>query len=1282
MGFRGFLYAIVLVYAVAPIVYAEQRFPVIKSDEDRIRLILSIQQYVPSLLSLENSNKDFFTLFDSADQLTRSLDKIPKYHELLEEKGPELVITMKGKGSDGVERKINAPRLDDMKVELTTALESLKGETTQKALQAAIENSTKNSLANGNAQGFLTGLINTLSPKARGQVFKAQYNEQLKLLSEMLPDDVIEKGFKAENFGIEEEKLSRDEALKLLQQKKASEEELVQLVKLDAALRLAKTKDAPLETIKKQISAWTPDTLKPILEAGDAFKPVNDSLLADYGKMPGAKGVLERVDRDMKALVDVTKVQNAKPSKVPTLILREAPPWIGIFRGCAGGDCSTSHSWAYGVSPTDRVFLVTGEDGQLKGYTHGVILETDGKRSLFIHTIAGPKISADNTYQILQGMDMAKNRLGVQEITISDGGGSRINYAPIVKVFQELAKNSAPKATKIIDSAVRPTVDAKSNASYDKSDGFKTAYPLRVPKDEEHTMDVEVREAGEAKLKDKISKGDALMLVADLRALGNNGAADRVAKAMKVTAQDVTDFSQIISNEKALPVQEYLDSVMAHFKELGLPTTKDFLQSKETALMLGYLKAPDATKGQNASRALDYVFRLNDGNPTVVANLIRPIVDALLETPKMKNYITRKVADPNTNLNQFKQYFLGGDKNGIVLRGLLENFAGNNDAVSKHAATQLSAYLLNGSDKAPLEKALAEIRQEYQKTKNPNLDPAIFRERFATAKFQQNWIDQNMPAKPKENAPLAAGLHLTENDTIVTPKGANVRVLSVLDRGSKTSLYLVQDKKGAKQLLTMANTQEPKPLEKISKEVQRTNQYEKLQLPHLRVNESNDWFLLKEYGEGMTGQEWLDSKEKDKGGTKEEVLARLGELLGELTKKGLYVGHLEPEDLFYDGQRWKLLRSGSIEEGQEMAKAGEKYVAKFADRWSESFKEMLQAKINEAKTTQEKEIAAQKPAEETEPQPEKETEPVPLVSKKPKSEKAKSAGSIVEEEVVEVAPPKMKANDKYAQAWLDALNQVKNPGKKPVGEQVPVENPFIAALKNANGENEEKPNPKVEAPKQKTEAAPAFPVGQEVPVIALGGKYKKDQILRTPAGRTLQIMDVVDEGSKTKDYIVRDPRGRRFFLKVATEHEKGRARIAKDTERAQLYAEHELPHFAAVESSPNFVLKEYAADVQTAKSFLKTDPANNNERLQSLRNVFSELIEAGIYVGHLEPKDVLWDGEAWKIIDSGSVETGLDPDEARDKYEEKFPDRWGKNAASKLRLGAECDAALGNLAQK
>jgi len=172
-----------------------------------------------------------------------------------------------------------------------------------------------------------------------------------------------------------------------------------------------------------------------------------------------------------------------------TLSLVEQNPFFAIFRGCSADDCSTTGSFPYPNDPSERVFFIYDENNKgLLGYISSTLVKDKNnpqKNILYISTIAGKRITTEQTEDILNSLFLIKKDLGVDEIYIptKDNIDALINYNNIKSYFLK----SIPKSEKNIikaeivypHSKIRDSIEAftsnYNSANYDHQEKNRQA---------------------------------------------------------------------------------------------------------------------------------------------------------------------------------------------------------------------------------------------------------------------------------------------------------------------------------------------------------------------------------------------------------------------------------------------------------------------------------------------------------------------------------------------------------------------------------------------------------------------------------------------------------------------------------------------------------------------------------------------------------------------------------------------------------------------------------------
>jgi len=160
------------------------------------------------------------------------------------------------------------------------------------------------------------------------------------------------------------------------------------------------------------------------LEAADFAKfqgaaPMEAALSSALGKTPEQlddkeKKWAQRWGKRYSFTSEGQAYRNANHSKFQ---LDEVTPWVALFRGSVGDDCSTNGSLSP-FNPDERVFHIRGSDGKLLGYVSGVNTVVDGKDTFYINSLNGKEISKEQAEAILKGLEASMGQLGVSQVAV------------------------------------------------------------------------------------------------------------------------------------------------------------------------------------------------------------------------------------------------------------------------------------------------------------------------------------------------------------------------------------------------------------------------------------------------------------------------------------------------------------------------------------------------------------------------------------------------------------------------------------------------------------------------------------------------------------------------------------------------------------------------------------------------------------------------------------------------------------------------------------------------
>ncbi len=664
---------------------ADFKPPTFQSDQERVSYLEYLEEHLPTLFEEPASyDRDFFEILDSQATLYEQLNKLPDFQTAMKSRPPLVEIVISDPSSHSPDLDIiHSPSTPEDKAQAESWKKGLIERTRKFFLaetgkgprapphtevHARLQTELKSLETSGSMNGFLTGLINSLPPTQRGAIFKMPLEQQLQALAHELPEDVIASGFRASNFGITAGHLSKEEALKMLRSRIQSEAELRDLLSLWLLTSEGGSIDAIPATLKKQAQRIIDET--PLLKA--KFKTA--------AAAPPAQ----------------------KPSA--SLLLREVPPQIAVFRGCAGSDCSTKYSFGYPWDPMERVFYVWDEKGALKGYVSTTLVESGVKRALYVHTINGKRLSAANTEAVLSALHSQKSALGADEILLPVEGkvGENINFKEIQDVLRHHTKGAPEVLISYLNAKTRETLDQASTGKYDLMSKNKTAvtfHPKHAePKNPPLKITLETKEPSPFVAK-QISRDKALFMALNFSFFDNETLAEKIATTIGVNQENYKALVDVFKNIENLPIREFRAIVRASLSHLGVSKgllADDALFFRTPNLIAtGQLKAPDCLTPENRELTVGlatYALGSENLDQALVIALLKREPKAFSEDRKFLKAVKKLAfSDELEEFGHFQEVLASGFK--IDLHALIqEGFADPEPHVRQGAARLAGEY--------------------------------------------------------------------------------------------------------------------------------------------------------------------------------------------------------------------------------------------------------------------------------------------------------------------------------------------------------------------------------------------------------------------------------------------------------------------------------------------------------------------------------------------------------------------------------------------------------------
>ena len=129
--------------------------------------------------------------------------------------------------------------------------------------------------------------------------------------------------------------------------------------------------------------------------------------------------LLESLKSRVESLYSDPKATVEKERIVRSLILREVPPTLGIYRGVVGNDCSSANSMPFPYSPYERVWWIEDSKGVRFGYVSGNITLVDDKPTLYIRDVQVPGIGEPWVIDlVIKGLYLSRRYFGSDQMTL------------------------------------------------------------------------------------------------------------------------------------------------------------------------------------------------------------------------------------------------------------------------------------------------------------------------------------------------------------------------------------------------------------------------------------------------------------------------------------------------------------------------------------------------------------------------------------------------------------------------------------------------------------------------------------------------------------------------------------------------------------------------------------------------------------------------------------------------------------------------------------------------
>jgi hypothetical protein len=549
----------------------DQRLPM-QTTEDKAEAFLKIRAMIPSIADgAARYGFDPITLFNhqltieqmvQADAEYRSLR--PSHHDLIE----LAIFDGNAQPTGDAAKESNWKAWQERSAQLVSSwgLQSAAEVTTeiQKILQSPLL---------GKTQGIVVGLSNLVPGPMKKEFFSANISTKIEILKQHLPSEVISHGFAPTKLGWTDTEISKDEIIRRLQAASDMEQRLTVLLVNDysQSTHLAEPKD--------YLNKWT-------LEANQK-KSLDQWFNTNVAKMIPTEG----------------------PKAEASLILREIPPSVAIFRGFAGNDCSTKFSFPFVNSPNEFTFLIYDSKGGIKGYAQGTRVLVNGLSTFYLHTIAGPRVSKVDALNVIKTFVQEKKSLGFNDVLLPPLAQvkSLNNFLPVVEAIQEVL-TSSERPLQYQDAELRSTLkstfsitskydDAANNPLGHEIDQRKLGNDLKIVRKEAPGLD---------KISTQIDKNSLIgvLLIMGQSFEKNETMIKTLAPHAGIPVETVLGLINLAKNDENRSSTEFTETFERSIQEAGFSFKEGHFKKNLSWLAKGLLNSPDTIGNQALSESV------------------------------------------------------------------------------------------------------------------------------------------------------------------------------------------------------------------------------------------------------------------------------------------------------------------------------------------------------------------------------------------------------------------------------------------------------------------------------------------------------------------------------------------------------------------------------------------------------------------------------------------------------------------------------------------------------
>ena len=600
------------------------QLPSLKTDEEKFEALIEIKKRVPKLFSdAAKYDIDLMALLGDEEALHTRLMSNPEYLvEFKKKKFHEFIITPPKEGIHVTALKIRSEAVEAWKESIRFTLSQLKkvsqGKDPGEAFASQMNIYTqelRDAKPSLEAKSFIKAITDVYENRE-------SFNRMMKLPN---PKKLGTLGILVENLGSLKVPPSEATLLKMKEtlHNLLIEKELDHLTETWAALfsqgrfyDLGANFNLKVEwvALENVVDALRSEDLIHLSDKNDVLVP----LIRDH--LPG---VHCSDDRKIQVIEGVSRLLSFYSKQVESvgerakepLTLTQVPPVLGIFRGCTGGDCSSTLSFPYPNDPYEQVYFIKDSLGEVKGYVSATRVLAGGEPALYVITVSGNHVTAGDTELILRAFEIKKEALGVKHILLPHFNRipELMNFPAPRGIYEKYTVNHDWVPIEYQGLKVRKQIEGYvsemgyNQALYDHSDRNTEGVVFHVR--DQHSKKIHVSHSELLMIPfrplalENIDMSDVIEFLIVLRDSHREALEHRLLSipAIKklLPAKSLKEFFSLLGScqdvqGQALPIQTWMEKLEMSLKELGVAQGKEFLKLHPQLLYPGQAFCGDA----------------------------------------------------------------------------------------------------------------------------------------------------------------------------------------------------------------------------------------------------------------------------------------------------------------------------------------------------------------------------------------------------------------------------------------------------------------------------------------------------------------------------------------------------------------------------------------------------------------------------------------------------------------------------------------------------------------